>query len=251
MSHSVGLVIPALHPDIPRLIEYVDSLNDVIAPDTIRIELDDPVTDVQTLRSAVDADVQTVSTRRGKGMAITAGFEALDTDVLAFVDADGSTPPGDVGAILDPVGDGAADITVGSRRLPEAEIIEHGSGGRRLLSAVFAVCARQATGLDLADFQCGAKAMTAGCWRRIRDGLYEAGFGWDLEMLWVAHRRGYDIAEVPIVWEDRPGSTVPPVRTSVSLGGLMGRIAYARLRGRSRTRRSGTPLLGRLDPAVG
>lgn len=242
MSSSVGLVIPALDPDVDRLREYVSALTEAVEPATIRIELDDPSDRYAGLDERLDAEVATVRQRRGKGLAITAGFAALETDIKAFVDADGATDPVSVAGLVDAVRSDQADLAIGSRHRPGATV-EGRSRTRRTMSRVFAGVAGIATGVTVADFQCGAKAITAECWGDIVGDLTVAGFGWDLEVLWLAATNGWRIEEVPVRWDERPGSTVPPLETAVSLTTLAGRISLARLRRQSSLR---PPAAGRL-----
>ncbi|MFP4590287.1 MAG: glycosyltransferase [Halobacteriales archaeon] len=231
MPDPVGLVVPAYRPDLDRLERYVGELCDAVEGAVVRIELDAPGPDATRFADRVDADVAVAPVRRGKGLAITAGFEALEAEVLAFVDADGATDAASVARLVEAVRDGDADLAVGSRRHPDAVVATAQSRSRRVLSDGFARFARVATGIQLSDFQCGAKAISRSCWRDVRDGVYESGFGWDLEVLWLAASRGCTIDEVPVEWRDRPGSTVAPVWTTLGLATLLVRIATARAAG--------------------
>ena len=184
----------------------------------MRIEVDDPREAVAAALADLPATVNVSPYRRGKGAAVTAGFEALETDVLAFADADGSTPPGELARVVAAVTDGDADLAVGSRRHPEAEITSHQTLARRFLGDGFAWLARRLLDADLYDYQCGAKAIRRPAWTAVREHLYEPGFAWDVELVAMAGALELAIAEVPITWEDMPGSTVSPVRDSVRLG---------------------------------
>ena len=217
MERSVGVVVPAFKPDVERLQTYVTALDERLSPTTIRIELDDPHESVSRALADLPATVNPVPYRRGKGAAITAGFEALDTDVLVFADADGSTPVDSLAAVIDPVRDGRADLAVGSRRHPEANVRSHQTMARRFLGDGFAWLAGQLLEEALYDYQCGAKAIDARAWELVREHLYDAGFAWDVELVAMAAVFELRIDEVPIEWEDQPGSTVSPVRTSVRL----------------------------------
>ncbi|WP_436923812.1 glycosyltransferase [Halosimplex amylolyticum] len=217
MSASVGIVVPAFRPDVDRLASYVRSLDAELDPETIRIELDDAEERVATALADLPATVSVSPYRRGKGAAVTAGFEALDTDILGFVDADGSTAPGEFADVLAAITDGGADVAVGSRRHPDSSITSHQTFARRFLGDGFAWLARRMLDADLYDYQCGAKAITAESWDAVRQHLYEPGFAWDVELVAMAGALELDVTEVPITWEDQPGSTVSPVRTSIRL----------------------------------
>lgn len=215
---DLGIVVPAFRPDVDRLAPYLHDLDSELDPEVLRVEIDEPTDD--TLRALSGIDLSTLETsavpyRRGKGAAVTAGFEALSTGRLAFADADGSTSAPELARVVDTLG--TTDIAAGSRRHPESAVIGHRTLVRRLLGDGFAWLARQFLDSKLYDYQCGAKALTAGAWETVRPHLYEPGFAWDLELLGVAGALGLDIREVPIVWEDCPGSTVDPVTTTLSM----------------------------------
>ena len=231
-DRSLGLVVPAYHPDVERLATYVRTCQAVLSPTTVRIELDAPASGVAAAcRDAVPSGVvvNVAPERRGKGAAITAGFEALAPDhaLLGFVDADGSTPAesmaevvGHVDGTVEGAGGsagGGADLAIGSRRHPDSEVVGHQTFARRLGDG-FAWLARRLLDADCYDYQCGAKAITADAWREVRDHLYEPGFAWDVELVAMTAALGLRVAEVPIEWEDQPGSTVDPVATAVALG---------------------------------
>ena len=217
MTRSVGVVVPAYRPDVERLSAYVATIAERLRPTAIRIELDIPSPGMVETLSNLPATVATVPYRRGKGRAITAGFEALDTDVLAFADADGSTPADSLANVITPVCDGEADLAVGSRRHPEARIARHRTFARRRLGDTFAWLARRLIEPPLFDYQCGAKAISRAAWEHVREHLYEPGFAWDVELVAIAGALDQRIAEVPITWHDYPDSTVSPVKTSLAL----------------------------------
>lgn len=218
MDSSVGIVVPAFRPDVSRLTAYVEALATQLEPETVRIELDEPQPGVVEELSDVPATVHTSPARRGKGAAVTYGFEQLDTDVLAFADGDGSTPPDSLADVIDPLIAGDVDISVGSRRHPDAVIGSHQTYARRWLGDGFAWMARRLLDATLYDYQCGAKAITREAWTTVRSHLYEPGFAWDIEFIAMAAALDEHIIEVPITWHDQPNSTVSPLSTSIDLG---------------------------------
>ncbi|WP_460918557.1 glycosyltransferase [Salinarchaeum chitinilyticum] len=220
MQRSLGIVLPAYDPDVERLASYVESLAS-LDPATIRIELDDPTGSVREAMPALPATVAVSDRRRGKGAAITAGFEALDTDDYCFVDADGSTAVESVERIVETVQSGRADLAVGSRRHPEATVSNTQSRLRGSLGDGFAWLARRLLPVALFDYQCGAKAIDAESWALLRGDLYEPGFGWDVNLVAAAGRHNLSVAEVPVSWSDRPGSTVRPISTTATLASAL------------------------------
>jgi hypothetical protein len=215
MTDSVGVVVPAYEPAVPTLREYVAALDRVLAPEEVRIELDAADEAVAERLRETGAAVNAVPGRRGKGAAITEGFEALSTDRLAFADADGATPASSVADVVAALDD--ADLAAGSRRHPDAVVHSHQTFLRRRLGDAFAWLARRAVGVSLYDYQCGAKAVTTAGWQTVRDRLVEPGFAWDIDLLSVAAALDLRVVEVPVEWEDHPGSTVSPAEATVEL----------------------------------
>lgn len=220
-KRSIGIVLPAYRPDWDNLVSYVERLERELEPDRILVELDGEPP-AGELPDGVEINFS--PGRRGKGAAVSHGFRSLDTDVLAFVDADGSVPPSSLQDLLESVGDG---IAIGSRRHPSAEIKNNQTLVRKSLGDAFSLFARWLLPLDIEDYQCGAKALHADAWEEISSDVDASGFSWDFQVVTEAYRKGYSIEEVPVVWNDREGSTVPVVQTSLEL-------ALQLLRSRSR-----------------
>ncbi|MFB6168471.1 MAG: glycosyltransferase [Haloferacaceae archaeon] len=246
---DVGVVLPAYRPDPDRLVAYAAELCERVDPAAVRVELD--AADAETrerLRALPDrVVVADADRRRGKGAAITAGFEALDTDILVFADADGSTPVESLAGVIAPVRRGEAALAVGSRRHPDATVADHQTFARRLLGDGFAWVARRVLDVALYDYQCGAKALTAGAWGNARAHLREPGFAWDVELVAVVDALGKRVVEVPVEWEDQPNSTVAPVTDTLRIarGLLVARHRARHLRG-DRLHRA----IGGDDPAL-
>ena len=243
MAGSLGLVVPAYRPDVDALEHYIAELRETLSPATIRIELDNSPRDIEAALGSIGDDVVlgTAPERRGKGAAITHGFEQLSTDVLAFADADGSTPAASVSEVIEPVRLGDAALSVGSRRHPDATVRSHQTLIRRRLGDAFAYVAGKLLDVALTDYQCGVKAVSRTAWEDVRYHLYERGFAWDVELIAITAARGHRVVEIPIVWEDQPGSTVSPIRTTLGMGrGLLAARHRARLM-------KGDPLHGAVD----
>jgi glycosyltransferase involved in cell wall biosynthesis len=218
---TVGIVVPAFRPDVERLSAFVRSLHEEFDDPVVRVELDGARQETVDALATLPATVATAPERRGKGAAVTAGFEALvddaDVDVLAFADSDGATPAGSIADVVAAVAGGRADLAAGSRRHPDGDIRSHQTYLRRWLGDGFAWLARRLLVVGLYDYQCGAKAIDVDAWRAVRAHLYEPRFAWDVELVAMVGALGFDVVEVPVTWEDQPRSTVSPVRTPMEL----------------------------------
>lgn len=136
-----------------------------------------------------------------------------DADLVAFVDADGATPPAEMlrlVAALDGV-DGA----IASRRHATSLSLGHRRLGRRLTSSGFAFGIRRLFSVPYSDTQCGAKVLRADLVRRVAPLLSARDFLFDVDLLHTARRLGYDVVEVPTVWIDQAGSRVCPTRDAL------------------------------------
>lgn len=144
---------------------------------------------------------------RGKGYAIRTGVAASTGQAVVFLDADLSTPIDEIPRAL--AGLAQADIVVGSRDLPGADIGVPQPPFRRLASEIFRWVRHALVGLrHIADTQCGFKAYRGGVARQ----LFALGqvdrFMFDIEILYLAERAGLTILEMPVRWNDAVGSKV-------------------------------------------
>lgn len=224
---SRSVVIPVYDESPATWTGLVDDLHSR-GWDEVVVAIDDP--DPETRRSVgrlagrADTTFSVASGRRGKGGALSDGLAAADGDVIGFVDADGAVDVSDLDCLYRAVERGVADVAVGSRDAPTAS--RDGQAlHRRVLGAGYRRLARRVTGVDITDFQCGAKALHADVWRDVGDAVTETGFAFDTELVARAHHRGYDVTERPIQWRDPGDSDVNVIR---DIPGLLG--ALVRLR---------------------
>jgi len=141
----------------------------------------------------------------GKGAAVRAGMLAADTDAIVFADADMATPPDQVPGLLEALG--RADLALGSRIQPDGSDMRRTQPGfRRLLGKVFhAIAAVWVTG-PVRDTQCGFKGFRTEAAHDLFAEQRITSIVFDVELIYLARRRGYRLAVVPIQWFDRRGS---------------------------------------------
>jgi dolichyl-phosphate beta-glucosyltransferase len=145
---------------------------------------------------------------RGKGYSIRRGvLEAKGRDILVS-DADLSTPLGDAAKLLARLRAMGEGIVIGSRGLRTSNVEVHQNALRELMGRTFNLVVRTMTGLPFRDTQCGFKVMTRSVVLPIFSRARVDRFSWDVEILYVARKRGVKIEEVPVTWRNAPGSKV-------------------------------------------
>ncbi len=136
--------------------------------------------------------------RRGFGAACYAGLVAAQSDIVCFMDCDGSLDPRDLPLVADPVATGAADLVMGARQLERGAMPPHAQVANKVLAFEL----RRRTGSRLTDLG----PMRAARRRSLLDlGIEDRRFGWPLEMVLRAAAADWTISEVPVPYRARAG----------------------------------------------
>ena len=149
-----------------------------------------------------------VEPNRGKGNAVRTGLLAARNTVAAFFDADLSMPVTETPKLVEPIRSGQYDVVFGSRALDRRLIGTHQPWLREQSGRVFNFVMRRLTGLPFKDTQCGFKAFRMDVCRPVVEGALIDRFGFDVELLFVAHRAGLRMLEYPVRWDDVAGGSV-------------------------------------------
>ncbi len=141
----------------------------------------------------------------GKGAAVRAGMLAADSDLIIFADADMATPPDELPLLVAALGD--HEVALGSRIQPDGSDMRASQPGyRRLLGKAFHLLASVWVVGPVKDTQCGFKGFTRAAAHDLFRRQRITSIVFDVEIIFLARRRGYRVAVVPIRWEDRRGS---------------------------------------------
>jgi len=152
---------------------------------------------------------------QGKGNALRVGLGLGRGRLLAFIDADGDLPPGQMAQAVAMAQAEDPDIVLGSKRHPDSKV--HTSRLRRLYSAVWQKLVSASFRLDVGDTQTGLKVMRRDVVLDALPLMVEKGFAFDLELLVIARRLGYDrFMEMPVEIVERTVSTVS-MRTALTM----------------------------------
>ncbi len=157
---------------------------------------------------------------RGKAAAIREGVNAASGRFIIFTDADLSTPIEYVDQAYALLGSDS-DIVIGTREAPQSRRIGEPEY-RHLMGRVYNAVVQLLVVPGINDTQCGFKGFRADVARELfrsaqlyRDGTTPVRgplvTGFDIELLFLARKRGYRIHELPVVWRHVKGSNVRPV----------------------------------------
>jgi dolichyl-phosphate beta-glucosyltransferase len=163
-----------------------------------------------TAEGTGDAPLALISVPHGgKGAAVRAGMLAADTDLVLFADADMATPPDQVPLLVAALAD--HDLALGSRIQPDGSDMRAAQPPyRRLLGRVFHLLASAWAVGPVQDTQCGFKGFTREAAHDLFGRQLIRSIVFDVELIYLARRRGYRIAIVPIRWVDKRGSRMHP-----------------------------------------
>ncbi|MFN8517218.1 MAG: glycosyltransferase, partial [Thermomicrobiales bacterium] len=160
---------------------------------------------------------------------VAEGMRRARGERVAFADADASTAPESLLALIDRL-DGC-DISIGSRRLPESVIVRAQPLPRRVFGTLFAWVVAFLFGLPIRDTQCGAKAFRRVAAQRLVPLLRERRWAFDLDLLLSAELLGLAVVEMPVVWGDRPGSRLSILPTMWEIARSLWRTHQRRVSG--------------------
>lgn len=167
---------------------------------------------------------------RGKGFSVRRGMLASSGAYVLFADADLSLPIEDADRFLDVLLAGA-DVAIASRALPESRVVGVPQRLRTRLGRVFNWIVQRAALPGIADTQCGFKAFRGDVARALFERQRIHRFGFDVEILRIARRRGARIVEVPVTCEYREGSSVRRLRDGASMLWDLAAIRWRERRG--------------------
>jgi glycosyltransferase involved in cell wall biosynthesis len=240
LTQSISIIIPAfneeqrLGPTLERIRSYLEERRWDRAEILV---VDDGSTDatVEVAQKVGDKDSRVRLLRnpgnRGKGYSVRHGMLEATAGWLLFTDADLSAPIEELDKLLIAVRKQGVEVAIGSRAVDRSLIGVRQSAFRENAGRLFNLFMRLATGLPFWDTQCGFKLFEREAARRVFRRQRLTGFGFDVEVLFIARLLGYGIVEVPVRWDHAPGTKVSMVRDSLRMFTDLARIRWNQVRG--------------------
>ena len=144
----------------------------------------------------------------GKGFVVRQGLLESKGQHIVFLDADGSTSINHVDKFL-PYFEKGYDVVIGSRKVKGSYVQVHqpkyreimGEGGNWLIRIVLGLWAYP-------DTQCGFKMLTHKAAQEVASRMVVDRFGFDFELIILAHKLGFKVKQLPVRWLNEEGSTV-------------------------------------------
>ncbi|MBE0656343.1 MAG: glycosyltransferase family 2 protein [Bryobacteraceae bacterium] len=214
---SLTIVIPAYNEQgrLPATLEavlaHMDGLNlDFAEVVVVNDGSRDATAQVARDAASRDARIRLVENpgNRGKGYAVRHGLREAKGEWVLFTDADLSAPIEELAKLTAAVEAKGADGAIGSRALDRSLIGVHQSPFREMSGRFFNLVMRMITGLPYRDTQCGFKLVSSKAAALLAAKQQIEGFGFDVELLYIAKKHGLKILEVPVRWNNVEGTKV-------------------------------------------
>ncbi len=226
MLPAFSVVVPCFN-EAARIAQTIHATLDYLtdfSPESELIVVNDGSTDATSIiaknalgPAKIEARLLENFPNRGKGAAVRRGLLAAQRSIGLFFDADLSTPLSEIPKVIEPIANGDVDLAFGSRALDRNLIGQHQPWRREQAGRVFNLLVRIATGLPFWDTQCGFKAFCLDVCRPILEAARIEGFAFDVELLYLAHRAGLRLREIPVRWNHAEGSKIRFIHDSLRM----------------------------------
>lgn len=212
LRRSISIIIPAYNEDkrLPSTLEKIQRYLRQSSWDFAEIVVVDDGSRDATGEVARRSGARLITNpgNRGKGYTVRQGMLEARGEWALFSDADLSSPIEELDKLWSAAEREQAAVAIGSRALDRSLIGVRQPFFRDRVGRFFNLAMRLVTGLPFRDTQCGFKLFDAGAAQAIFSRQLLNGFGFDVEVLYIARRLRYKCVEVPVRWNDVAGTKV-------------------------------------------
>jgi len=234
---KLSIIIPcfnssqALETNLPYLVNYCSTLGvetEIIIIDDGSFNAEE-ASDIARLNSCVFYRYQK---NKGKGNAIRYGISKATGDIIAFTDADIPFEGEAIKKAIDYLTIKEYDLVIGDRGLKESVYFSKVTNERRFGSGIFTFFVGRFVTTGFSDTQCGFKVFR----REIALDIFSKsrinGFSFDVELVYIALKRNYDIKKIPVVLRSQDGNSVSVLKHGFGMLLDLFRIKWNHLKGR-------------------
>jgi dolichyl-phosphate beta-glucosyltransferase len=218
---NLSIVIPAYNEEerLPRslrsILDFFEQRNE--SPEIIVVD-DGSSDNTYEIAKNYQHGVKAISLgkNRGKGAAVRTGMLAASGDYILFCDADLSTPIYEIDKLFNQLHNGY-DIAIGSRAIDKSLIKLHQPAYREIMGKTFNKFVQFITIKGISDTQCGFKCFKNNTAKELFSLSKIDGFSFDVEILFLAKKMKYQIAEVPVEWFNDEKTKVRPILDPIKM----------------------------------
>jgi dolichyl-phosphate beta-glucosyltransferase len=212
LRRSISIIIPAYN-EKDRLPGSMGAVRDYLNKTTwdfVEVVVVDDGSRDGTAEGARSAGARVLLNpgNRGKGYSVRHGVLEAKGEWVLVTDADLSAPIAELEKLWSAAQGERAQVAIGSRAVDRSLVGVHQPAMREWMGRGFNLAMRLVTGLPFRDTQCGFKLFEAAAAREIFRRQRLDGFGFDVEVLFIARRLGYRCLEVPVRWDNVEGTKV-------------------------------------------
>lgn len=212
MHRSISIIIPAYNEEkrLPATLSRIQEYLAASGWEFVEIVVVDDGSRDNTAKAAEAAGVRVVRNpgNHGKGYSVRHGMLEAKGEWALFSDADLSSPIEELERLWGAAKREHAPVVIGSRAVDRSMVGVHQPFFREAMGRFFNLMMRAVTGLPFHDTQCGFKLFETAAAREIFSRQTIDGFGFDVEVLYIATHLGYRTLEVPVRWNDVAGTKV-------------------------------------------
>ena len=221
----LSIVIPAYNEEecITSTLSYIDEFLASKDYEAEIIVVDDG-SDDNTVKTVIESELRSKGKirvlkngiNRGKGFSVKSGILDSKGEYVLLSDADMSTPIEEVEKLFNSINSGF-DIAIGSRSIKNSDVRIKQAWYREMMGKTFNLLVKLLTIRDFNDTQCGFKIFKGDMIRELANLMMINGFCFDVEMLYLAHTKGYKIDEVGVIWNNSSQSKVKVLDSSLHM----------------------------------
>lgn len=210
---QVSLVIPCYNEE-QRIVKGIKQLTTYLKQQSYRWEIilvddgssDNTYTLARKLLQKTPHQLLRHLQNRGKGAAIRTGIISAKGKYLIFTDIDMSTPITQLPKLLTSLK--THEVVIGVRRHPQSHVLVHQPKVRESLGHLFTKLTNLLVMPGIYDFTCGFKGFQKAAARQLFTRMKTQRWAFDAEILFLARKYGFKIAQIPVVWRDEPATKV-------------------------------------------